>query len=352
MNEIITNKTGDFGYLNVQTIEQLEEGIWEHKGNMAKSIIEIGARLIVAKSRLNHGEWGKWLEDKVEISHRTANNWMKVATEFGGVDSLAISNLESTKVVMLLDVPTEMRDDFMDKNDVKSMTTREMKAAIKDFKHSSSNEEERDYNIYDVKVEDLKDFPNLVGAQWLSFLNSIKNCGVLDPIHITRDNVIVGGHQRVRACRDLGIETIPARYFFYDRTKSASYDEQVKTVMCIDNCRRGQYELSHNARIMFGLEEGEAKNPLDIINENISKIEITAKEKILIADIVAMGKNLLEVREEMDLEQFKVFLKQELNMELPSAIKAMHVAENFANIESLSDLEFEMILDVLAQDLR
>ncbi|MBC8581460.1 DUF3102 domain-containing protein [Zhenhengia yiwuensis] len=355
MNEVVVNGTVAFDYLSTQTIEQLEQGIWHHKGKMAQSIIEIGARLIVAKAKLNHGEWGKWLEEKIEISHRTANNWMKVATEFGNTDSQAISNLEGTKIIMLLDVPVEMRDNFMEQNDLKNMTTREMKQAIKDLKNIEVDNE-RDYKVYNVKVSDLKDFPNhekyfpnLIGRQWLSFLNSIERNGVLDPIHITRDNVIVGGHQRVRACRDLGIETIPATYFYYDKNKKLTYDEQVKTVMCIDNCRRGQYELSNNARIMFGLQEGEARNPQDIINENINKIHITQEERLLIIDILEMGKKLRTVREEMELEEFKVYLKQELDTTLPIAVKMMHVAEEFGNTDSqsLSDLELGMIMEVL-----
>lgn len=263
------NKLVEIENLTTQTIEQLERGILQHKGNIAQSIIEIGSRLIVAKEKLGHGEWGKWLQEKVEISHRTANNFMKVANEFG--NSQAIANLESTKVVMLLDVPVEMRDTFMEENDLKNMTTREMKQAIKNMKVTDTTDEIYNYIQY-VDVSELKDypkhekyFPNIIGEKWLNFLESVRTNGVLEPILATVDNTILSGHQRVRACRDLGIETIPVGY--YRVSKNMPYNEEIKIAFCCGNCTRGQMDLYKNARIMLGLKEGVARNPQDIINE-------------------------------------------------------------------------------------
>lgn len=38
MNEVVVNGTVAFDYLSAQTIEQLEQGIWHHKGKMAQRI--------------------------------------------------------------------------------------------------------------------------------------------------------------------------------------------------------------------------------------------------------------------------------------------------------------------------
>lgn len=46
----------------------------------------------------------------------------------------------------------------------------------------------------------------MTGEKWNEFLESVKSRGVIEPIVITPDKVIVSGHQRVRACKELGIE--------------------------------------------------------------------------------------------------------------------------------------------------
>jgi len=48
-----------------------------------RSAIEIGRRLFEAKSMIPHGSWGKWLEENVDYSERTAQNLMRVYEEYG-----------------------------------------------------------------------------------------------------------------------------------------------------------------------------------------------------------------------------------------------------------------------------
>lgn len=66
-----------------------------------------------------------------------------------------------------------------------------------------------------INVNELKPHPrnneffdDMSGEKWQEFLDSIKARGVIEPIVITPDKVIVSGHQRVRACKDLGIQTV------------------------------------------------------------------------------------------------------------------------------------------------
>ena len=51
-------------------------------------------------------------------------------------------------------------------------------------------------------------FDDMSGEKWNEFLESIKSRGVIEPIVITPDKVIVSGHQRVRACKELGIDSV------------------------------------------------------------------------------------------------------------------------------------------------
>ena len=51
-------------------------------------------------------------------------------------------------------------------------------------------------------------FDDMTGEKWSEFLESIRTSGVIEPIVVTTDMVIVSGHQRVRACKELGIPEI------------------------------------------------------------------------------------------------------------------------------------------------
>ena len=74
-----------------------------------------------------------------------------------------------------------------------------------------------------MKIEDLKPhkrnsefFDDMTGEKWQEFLDSIKTSGVIEPIVVTQDKVIVSGHQRVRACKELGIKEILAEVRVYE----------------------------------------------------------------------------------------------------------------------------------------
>ena len=74
-----------------------------------------------------------------------------------------------------------------------------------------------------LKIEDLTPHPrnaeffdDMTGEKWNEFLESVKSRGVIEPIVITPDKVIVSGHQRVRACKELGIDEITCDVHLYN----------------------------------------------------------------------------------------------------------------------------------------
>lgn len=74
-----------------------------------------------------------------------------------------------------------------------------------------------------MKIEELiphprnsEFFDDMSGDKWKEFLESIKTSGVIEPIVITQDKVIVSGHQRVRACKELGIAEIMTEMRSYE----------------------------------------------------------------------------------------------------------------------------------------
>lgn len=159
MEEIMKNNQ-----LTVSEIDTITTEIIKLKNQTAQNIIEMGKRLTKVKESLPHGEFGKYLSDKVDFTDRTARRFMQVAKEFGNRSSLSV--LGASKLVALLDVPTEKRDKFIsDKHEVagqtktvKEMSTRELQKVIKENKESNVPEhEEIEENTYTLDdLEELK----------------------------------------------------------------------------------------------------------------------------------------------------------------------------------------------------
>jgi ParB family chromosome partitioning protein len=66
-----------------------------------------------------------------------------------------------------------------------------------------------------ISIDELKAHPrnneffdDMTGDAWDAFVESIKTSGVIEPIVITPDKIIISGHQRVRACKALGITSV------------------------------------------------------------------------------------------------------------------------------------------------
>ena len=101
--------------------------------------IEIGRRLVEAKSVLAHGEWGEWLKNEVDFSQSSANNFMKLYEEYGQAqisvfgavaNSQTIGNLAYSKALQLLALPENEREKFAEEVGAEDMTVKELKAAI------------------------------------------------------------------------------------------------------------------------------------------------------------------------------------------------------------------------------
>ena len=160
--------------LSVRNIETVTEEIniltAQAQTTAIAYIIELGRRLTEAKAMLPHGEWTKWLKDKVNYSQSTANNYMKIYEEYGTkapallgsvANSQAFANLNYSKAVALLAVEREEREEFVIKNDVESLSTRELNEMIKERNKERQRAEEAEKEIerlrtYEKEVKDSK----------------------------------------------------------------------------------------------------------------------------------------------------------------------------------------------------
>jgi hypothetical protein len=233
-------------YNNDLELKIIEDRILKFKNAAAQNLIQLGNELNKAKEKVPHGEWGTWLRKRVQFSQRTANIYMRIAKEFGS-NSQAVSNLEITKLGLLLDVPEEKRTSFIEEHNVREMSTRELKAAIRNNtgeynKSDSVIDYVKDSANIEIDVDCLKALPEhdkyffkMIGKDWITFLNSVDKHGVYEPIMIARDNTIISGHERVRACKDLGIKKIRAYYAYYSREERADVkdDDELKLKLFI-----------------------------------------------------------------------------------------------------------------------
>lgn len=112
--------------------------------------IEIGRKLAEAKELVPHGEWGNWLKTEVDYSKSTANNLMKIFQEYGAdqisllgenLKSQTFGNLNYSQATLLLGVPAEEREKFVEENNVEEMSARELKKAIEELKKTEEEKE-------------------------------------------------------------------------------------------------------------------------------------------------------------------------------------------------------------------
>ena len=130
-------------------IEVITQEINFYKVQAGVAIIEIGKRLCEAKQCLPHGAWGEWLQNEVEFSERTAQNFMKIAREIQNPQLVADMGNSTTKALLLLSVPAEDRQDFVaeshiidgEAKTVAEMTIKEMEDLTKQLAEERAEKE-------------------------------------------------------------------------------------------------------------------------------------------------------------------------------------------------------------------
>ena len=113
-----------------RTIEAITREILELKQRGGEVILDIGRRLLEAKGMLPHGEWLPWLNERVEFSERTAQKFMRLAQKWSNPSALA--DLGATKALMLLALPEEEREEFVEDHNVIDMSARQLEQALKE----------------------------------------------------------------------------------------------------------------------------------------------------------------------------------------------------------------------------
>lgn len=128
----------------VRSIEIVTAEIYTIRDNAARvfmdSVVQIGRRLEEAKQLVPQGEWLNYLDTKLGYKPSTAQNYMRIAREFGdgqvGLSGKTASdffgNLGYSQLIPLLGLPEEEREQLAEEHDLAGMSSREIQALVKE----------------------------------------------------------------------------------------------------------------------------------------------------------------------------------------------------------------------------
>lgn len=132
-------------------------------------------------------------------------------------------------------------------------------------------------------------FDDMVDEKWQEFLESVKTSGIIEPIIITQNNVIVSGHQRVRACKELGLSEIKFEKRFY-----ADEDHILKDLLETNLRQRGEIGGSgikqsrrfNELERLYGIKQGNnqhSANGTNLTQEQLAEqqgVDLTTYKRI------------------------------------------------------------------------
>ena len=107
-----------------------------------------------------------------------------------------------------------------------------------------------------MEISEIKSHPNntatfrdLAGEEFEDLKASIRDHGIIEPVVINQHGVIICGHQRVRACVELGIADVPVV------VREVATDEEHETLLIEENLRRRQLLPSESFKAVKRLYE-------------------------------------------------------------------------------------------------
>lgn len=154
----------------VRSIEIVTAEIHTIRDNVARvfmdGVVQIGRRLEEAKQLVPQGEWLQYLDKELGYKPSTAQNYMRIAREFGdGQVGLSgktpgdfFGNLGYSQLLPLLGLPEEEREQLAEEHDLAGMSSREIQALVKERDEAKANADKLESALADTmrKEGDLK----------------------------------------------------------------------------------------------------------------------------------------------------------------------------------------------------
>ena len=124
MNEIANTQTNAPARLNDLALQAQM-----FSRNACMNLLQLGRVLAEARPLIPYGQFEGWCLENAKMSMRTAEQYMQAYEEFG-IDT-KIAELGTSKIIKLLPMSEEEREKLLAENDVSSMSTRQLDAAIR-----------------------------------------------------------------------------------------------------------------------------------------------------------------------------------------------------------------------------
>lgn len=149
----------------VRSIEIVTAEIHTIRDNVARvfmdGAVQIGRRLEEAKQLVPQGEWLQYLDKELGYKPSTAQNYMRIAREFGdGQVGLSgktpgdfFGNLGYSQLLPLLGLPEEEREQLAEEHNLAGMSSREIQALVKERDEAKANADKLETALADKTAE-------------------------------------------------------------------------------------------------------------------------------------------------------------------------------------------------------
>lgn len=308
----------------------------ETKVMVLNNSIEIGRRLVEAKSIIGHGQWGNWLEESVNYSQRTAQNLMKIFNEygskqislFGDSNSQAFADLNYSQAVALLAIPEiEEREKFVEENDLDNMSTRELQQAIKAREVAEREKEEA------IKLaEELKNKTKIMEQERAQLESDLRNKE--ESLKFNKENIekLQDTLEREREGAKLQAKELKTKIkdikSKLEEAKEAGNDEKAETLK--EELSKKQNEANEYLRKIEELEEKLKEKPVDVevvekVPEAVQKELEKLREKTSLGDITSKFKVNFNLIQQTFNELFSTLkeMPEEVKVKYKGAVKTL-----------------------------
>ena len=117
--------------------------------------VEVGRLLVEAKSSVQHGDWGGWLEENFQYSSTEANNLMRLFEAYGTKEQLSLfeenrmdlfGRMNKSQAIALLGLPDSARAAFVEANPPEDLSVREWERRIEEARRQAYAEAQDEWD--------------------------------------------------------------------------------------------------------------------------------------------------------------------------------------------------------------
>ncbi|ERM91504.1 plasmid partitioning protein ParB [Caldanaerobacter subterraneus subsp. yonseiensis KB-1] len=161
-----------------------------------------------------------------------------------------------------------------------------------------------DINLLKEHPRNREFFDDIEGERWQEFVESIKTSGIIVPLIITQDYVVISGNQRLKAAKELGLKEVPCEVRTYeDKDGLTKEDWMLKDLIETNLRQRGMGNLNPmklakcilELERIYRIKRGKPQSQLQIMDDNSApsaELQTNISQKEL-AEIVGLKERRL-----------------------------------------------------------